>query len=115
MPAPALLRVTVVPYAGGANDVAGSARYLRMVGPAIDEPTVDTEMRLNDGIPTSISLPAGSYQLESWARSCTRGCGSLEEPSDRCTGTFPLVGGETTAIEITASPGKPCTLAVIPS
>jgi hypothetical protein len=102
--------VTVVPYEGGATYLEGSARYLRMTGP-----TVDTHLRLNEGDPTAISLPGGSYRLESWARPCTRGCGSLDHPTDRCTGTFPLVDGETTAIEITASPGRPCSLDIIPS
>ena len=109
-PAPALLRVTVVPYEGGATYLEGSARYLRMTGP-----TVDTHLRLNEGDPTAISLPGGSYRLESRARPCTRGCGSLDHPTDRCTGTFPLVDGETTAIEITASPDRPCSLDIIPS
>jgi len=108
MPSPALLHVTVVPDASAGMYIEGAARYLRMTGPGID-----TQMRLNDGTPTAISLPAGSYQLESWARPCDGNCGHLDGPTDRCTGTFPLVGGETTAIEITASPGKPCTFAVI--
>jgi hypothetical protein len=79
-----------------------------MTGPAID-----TQMRLNEGSPTAISLPGGSYQLESWARPCDANCDHLDGATDRCTGTFPLAGGETTALEITATPGKPCTFAVI--
>src|SRR4051794_18951282 len=110
LPAPAILRVTVVAAEGRAAYLDGSARYLRMTGPA-----VDTHLRLNEGDPTAISLPGGSYRLESWARPCTRGCGSLDAPTDRCTGTFPLAGGDTTVIETTASPGRPCSFAVIPS
>src|SRR3954463_10489116 len=63
LPAPAILRGTVVAAEGRAAYLDGSARYLRMAGPA-----VDTHLRLNEGDPTAISLPGGSYRLESWAR-----------------------------------------------
>ena len=109
-PSPALLRVTVVQDQSGGAYIEGAAHYLRMTGSG-----VDTQLRLNEGSPTAFSLPEGSYELESWARPCDGTCSHLDGPTDRCTGTFPLTGGATTAIEVTASPGKACTLAVIPS
>jgi len=107
-PPAAMLRVTIAPPAGDAVYIEGSARYLRMTGGAVDQ-----RIRLNDGAPTAISLPAGSYRLESWARPCDGTCDHLDGPTDRCTGTFALVGEQTTAIEITAPPGKACAFAII--
>jgi len=110
-PPGALVRVTVVVPDGAGLYIEGAVRYLRITGP-----TLDTRLRLNDGAPTAISVPGGqSYRLESWARPCGGNCGNLEPATDRCTGTFPFAGGHTTAIEITAPPGKACTLAVLPA
>jgi hypothetical protein len=110
-PPGALVRVTVAVPHGAGLYIEGAVRYLHITGPAID-----TQLQLNQGGATAVSLPGGqTYQLESWARPCDGNCGNLDGPTDRCTETFPLESGKTTAIEITAPPGKPCTMAVIPT
>ena len=110
-PAPASLTVTIAPSEGGPVYIEGALRYLHVTGP-----DVDVRKQLDTNGPVTITLPdGGSYRLESWARPCDGNCGYLDGAVDRCSGTFPVTGGETTAIEVTAPVGHPCTFSVIQS
>jgi hypothetical protein len=111
-PTPASLTVTIAPSEGGGPVyIEGALRYLHVTGPDTDiQKQLDTER------PVTISLPdGGSYRLESWARPCDGNCGHLDGATDRCSGTFPVTAGKTTAIEIAAPVGEACTLSVIQS
>jgi hypothetical protein len=109
--APASLTVSIAPAEGGPLYIEGALRYLLVTGPG-----VDIRKQLDTNEPVVITLPdGGSYRLESWARPCDGNCGYLGGPVDRCSGTFPVTGGETTAIEVNAPVGHPCALSVIPS
>ena len=108
-PSPSTLRVTIAPYDGGSMYIEGAVRYVHVTGPE-----TDLQKQLDPDGPTVISLPdGGSYQLESWARPCDGNCDTLDGPTDRCIGTFPFAAGTSTAIEIDAPVGKPCTLSII--
>jgi hypothetical protein len=107
-PTPASLTVTIAPSEGGPVYIEGALRYLHVSGPDID-----VRKQLDPDRPVIITLPdEGSYRLESWARPCDGNCGYLDGATDRCSGTFPVAGEETTAIEITAPVGHPCTMSV---
>ncbi len=110
-PTPASLTVTIASSDGGPVYIEGALRYLHVSGPDTDiQKQLDTER------PVTITLPdGGSYRLESWARPCDGNCSYLDGATDRCSGTFPVIAGETTAIEITAPVGDACTLGVIQS
>ena len=108
-PAPASLTVTIASSEGGPVYIEGALRFLHVTGP-----DTDLQKKLDTNGPVTITLPdGGSYRLESWARPCDGNCGYLDGAIDRCSGTFPVTGGETTAIEITAPVGHACTLSVI--
>lgn len=107
-PAPgasARLHVEQLTAAGSPIPIEGAFHYVRVVGE-----DVDVRRRLTaERVPTTtLELAPGRYRLESWQRTCDGNCGTLDPPSDQCSGEFELESTQRLRATITITYGSGC-------
>ena len=99
---------------GGPIPIEGSYSYVRIED--ADGHKVSEE-RLSSHGETTIRLDPGSYTLVSYQRTCDGNCGSLDPPSDSCSGGFTASGESSLSANVNVTFGSGCniTFASMPS
>lgn len=70
------------------------------------------EKRLDDAGRTTMRLDPGSYRLISWQRPCDGNCGSLDSPTDECSGELRVRPSRSVQATVTVRAGEGCSIKV---
>lgn len=90
---------------GSPLPIEGAYHYVRLAG---DSGSVERRLSDERTPKATLALPAGHYRLESWQRTCDGNCGTLDPPSDRCSGEFDLDPEQRLGATITVTYGSGC-------
>jgi hypothetical protein len=90
-------------YAEGANSYV---RVERLNGDKLIERQLDLVGR------TTVRLDPGSYRLVGWQRPCDGDCGSLDSPTDECSGELRVRPSRPVQATVTVRAGEGCSIKV---
>ena len=105
-----LLRIREVVVPGSPIPIEGELSYVRATPQGGG--TARRARIPYGGKPVTLRLPAGSYLLAVWHRTCDANCGMLDPPTDRCQARVSVRVGTTVAVTVRHRFGTPCRIAV---
>lgn len=96
-----------LPPSDGRRPIEGFVQFVEARRAGEDEPAAT--LRLSQAPPRQV-LPAGSYVISSYTRTCSANCSNLDDPSNRCERRVEVAPREAVELTVRVDTGARCSL-----